>query len=207
VKTASGATAVQIVEKRHGVRRILEHVGSAHSDAELAVLLADARERLNVGQQALDLNLDEADGAAAGQTDDTTGLVDAVVVGSASEVLWEVLTDAYRRLGFDTIGDEAFRALVLARVIEPTSKLAAIGVLDEIGVPAPHRNTFAAALKRCIARDYRNTLATACMRHSASTAAGRLSLVLYDCTVRHEALVVRVGVRDPHRGACRSTGP
>lgn len=33
VKTASGATAVQIVEKRHGVRRIVAHVGSAHDDA------------------------------------------------------------------------------------------------------------------------------------------------------------------------------
>ena len=33
VKTASGATAVQIVEKRGGVRTILEHLGSAHDEA------------------------------------------------------------------------------------------------------------------------------------------------------------------------------
>jgi hypothetical protein len=39
VKTASGATAVQIVEKRSGVRRIVEHVGSAHDEVELAVLV------------------------------------------------------------------------------------------------------------------------------------------------------------------------
>lgn len=39
VKTASGATAVQIVHKRG--RRVLsiEHIGSAHTDGELAVLL------------------------------------------------------------------------------------------------------------------------------------------------------------------------
>ena len=39
VKTASGATAVQIVHKRG--RRVLsiEHIGSAHTDDELAVLL------------------------------------------------------------------------------------------------------------------------------------------------------------------------
>ena len=43
VKTASGATAVQIVEKRNGRRRILEHVGSAHDEAELAVLDHAAR--------------------------------------------------------------------------------------------------------------------------------------------------------------------
>jgi hypothetical protein len=28
---------VQIVEKRHGVCRIVAHIGSAHDDAELAV--------------------------------------------------------------------------------------------------------------------------------------------------------------------------
>jgi hypothetical protein len=45
VKTASGATAVQIVHKRG--RRVLsiEHIGSARTDDELAVLLQVAGER------------------------------------------------------------------------------------------------------------------------------------------------------------------
>jgi hypothetical protein len=173
VKTASGATAVQIVEKRHGVRRIVSHVGSAHDDAELAVLMASARDRIHAGQQALDLPL----------TADAAGSGGAVVTGSASEVLWEVLLDAYRRLGFDAVDDEAFRALVLVRIVQPTSKLAAVGVLAEIGVPAPHRNTFTASMRRCVANDYRATLAGACARHSARS--GAASLVLYDVTTLH----------------------
>ena len=173
VKTASGATAVQIVEKRHGVRRIVAHVGSAHDDAELAVLMASARDRIHAGQQALDLPT-AAESGGSGR---------AVVTGSASEVLWDVLGDAYRRLGFDAVDDEAFRALVLARIIEPTSKMAAVGVLVEIGVPAPHRNTFTAALRRCVAQDYRVALADACARHSSRT--GAASLVLYDVTTLH----------------------
>jgi hypothetical protein len=43
------------------------------------------------------------------------------VVGTSSLLLWQVLTDAYRRLGFDAMADEAFRAMVLARIVEPTS--------------------------------------------------------------------------------------
>jgi len=40
VRTASGATAVQIAAK-HGRRdKVLEHLGSAHTDSELAALLA-----------------------------------------------------------------------------------------------------------------------------------------------------------------------
>ena len=35
VRTASGATAVQIVSKSGGVRRIVEHLGSARTEAGL----------------------------------------------------------------------------------------------------------------------------------------------------------------------------
>ena len=39
VRTASGATAVQIVSKSGGVRRIVEHLGSAHDETELEAVL------------------------------------------------------------------------------------------------------------------------------------------------------------------------
>lgn len=55
VRTASGAVAVHLVVKDHGEVVDIEHVGSAHTDAELALLLTTARERLQPGQQALDL--------------------------------------------------------------------------------------------------------------------------------------------------------
>ena len=60
VKTASGATAVQIVwSSRRGSRRI-EHLGSAHDDGEVEALKAAARQRLAEGQGALDLGLNTA---------------------------------------------------------------------------------------------------------------------------------------------------
>jgi hypothetical protein len=39
IRTASGATAVQIAEYVRGGQRIVEHIGSAHTEAELGVLL------------------------------------------------------------------------------------------------------------------------------------------------------------------------
>ena len=48
VKTSSGAVAVQVVWKsRHGSRDI-EHLGSAHTDAEVEVLKAVAAQRIAV---------------------------------------------------------------------------------------------------------------------------------------------------------------
>ena len=57
VRTASGATAVQIVSKSGGVRRIVEHLGSAHDETELEALLEAGRQKIAAwqGQGLLDL--------------------------------------------------------------------------------------------------------------------------------------------------------
>ena len=71
VKTASGAMAVQIVwSSRKGSRQI-EHLGSAHDDAQLEAFKAAAAQRLSAGQQALDLGL--------GQTGTSDGPLEGIV--------------------------------------------------------------------------------------------------------------------------------
>src|SRR6516165_5222889 len=66
VKTASGATAVQIVYSSHRGSRDIEHIGSAHDNAELEVLKAAARQRLAAGQGELDLGLERTESATRG---------------------------------------------------------------------------------------------------------------------------------------------
>ena len=168
VRTASGATAVQIVwSSRRGARQI-EHLGSAHDEAEVAALRAVAAERIAAGQQQLDLGLDL--GAAAGSLE---------VVGSRAGHLWGALSRAYDTLGLvaATSGDEVFRALVLARVIEPTSKLDSLRVLDEAGVAAPSYATLKRRLPRYGKPLWRKDISAACATHAAL---GPASLVLYD---------------------------
>jgi len=60
VKTASGATAARIVHSSHQGSRDIEHIGSAHDDAERELLKAAARQRLAAGQGELDLGVDAA---------------------------------------------------------------------------------------------------------------------------------------------------
>jgi hypothetical protein len=121
VRTAFGAVAVQIVTCRGRAVEQVEHLGSARTDGELALLLSAARGRLSSGQDALDLGElpavaprlgDVADrtskgGSCAGQTvlDDEPasaarcGRPASVraggrVVATSSLVLWQVLTAA-----------------------------------------------------------------------------------------------------------------
>ena len=198
VKTASGAIAVQIVHKRGRQVLSIEHVGSAHTDDELALLLGVAEERRHAGQLALDLDLDD-DG---GTMDGPSAGASAVVEGTSSLILWEVLNGLYDDLGLNCVRDEAFRALVLARVIEPTSKADTVRVLDEIGVRSPHRVTFMRCLRRVIKHDYRAVVAQACLAHA--TRGGALAVVLYDVTTLHfevdrEDKLRKVGMSKEHR--------
>jgi hypothetical protein len=107
VRTASGARAVQIVYSSRRGSREIEHIGSAHDDAELEMLTAVARQRLAAGQGELDLGL--GDGRSGG------GLLE--IVSSRMEHLHNALARACGALGFEAAagGDEVFRQLVLAR--------------------------------------------------------------------------------------------
>jgi hypothetical protein len=135
VKTASGATAVQIVHSSHRGSRDIEHIGSAHDDVEVELLKAAARQRLAAGQGVLDLGLEPGGKGAGGGP--------LPITASRMDCLLDALEHAYRVLGLDRAagGDEVFRDLVVARIIEPVSKLDSLRVLEEAGVAAASYRT------------------------------------------------------------------
>ncbi|WP_293059083.1 IS1634 family transposase [Mycobacterium sp.] len=168
VKTASGAVAVQVVwSSRRGARQI-EHIGSAHDAAEVAVLKAAAAQRLTAGQQVLDLGVQAP-----------AGTEPLPITSSQAAHLWDALCTAYRVLGFEsaTKGDNVFRDLTLARIIEPASKLDTARVLNEIGIPAASYATLKRRLPTYAKPSWRQALAKACAAHAGL---GPTSLVLFD---------------------------
>ena len=169
----AGSTKVQIAERRAGRDVVLEHVGTARTDAELAALMKQARRRLHEGQEVLDLDFGGVEDAGVPERP-------GLITSKRSALLWEVLTEAYARLGFDAIDDDAFAQLVLARIIEPTSKADSVRVLSEVGVQPASLRTMFRSLQRAQQRDYRDRIATACFNHAATN--GDISLVLYDVT-------------------------
>lgn len=185
VKTTSGATAVQIVwSTRKGSRKI-EHLGSAHDDAGIAALKAAAAQRLAAGQGQLDLGLAERSAADP-----------LPITSSKSALLWDALCAAYAHVGFDEAagGDEAFRQLVLARIIEPTSKADSLRVIDETGVAAVSYPTLNRRLPVFAKPSFRQALSTACATHARL---GPASLVLYDVSTLHFETDAGDGFREP----------
>jgi hypothetical protein len=76
-----------------------------------------------------------------------------VVEGTSSLILGDVLAGIYTDLGLERLRDEAFRALALARVIEPISKADTVRVLNGIGEGSVHRMTFRRCLQWVVERD------------------------------------------------------
>lgn len=215
VRTASGATAVQLAQYANGRQRIVTHVGSAHSQAELGVLMAQARALLeDPGQGELDLGVEPTPlvTPVLGPPPQPALLAPASVVPVRASVarvlstdtrtLFDALADVYAGLGLDVLGDEVFRDLVLARVVEPTSLLDGARVLSDLGRRPASYATMKRTLARCGARGYRQQVATACFTRALTS--GDISLVLYDCTTlyfeaEHEDDLRKVGYSKERR--------
>ena len=195
VRTASGARAVQIVHSSRRGSRDIEHIGSAHDDAELEILKAVARQRLAAGQGELDLGV-QATGVRGrvGVLGGTAGAL--AITGSRAGHLWDALAHGFEVLGFAaaTGGDEVFKALVLARIIEPTSKLDSLRVLQETGADAPSYRTLKRRLAVFAQESWRHQLAGACAAHAKL---GPASLVLYDVSTLYFETDTGDGFREP----------
>ena len=165
VKTASGARAVQVVYSTRRGARTMEHIGSAHDEVELELLKTVARQRLAAGQAELDLGLEPAAGGPL------------PILGSRMATLVGALEHGYRVLGLEQAagGDEVFAQLVLARIIEPTSKLDSARVLAEAGVAPCAYRTLKRRLPTYAEIAWRQQLSAALAAHAGL---GPASLVL-----------------------------
>lgn len=164
VKTESGATAVQIVTKQGREVTNIIHLGSTKTDSELKRLLALAYTKLHEGQVSL----------FPSEIPPTINLL-----SSHSRYLYNQLLSVYNQLKFSELKDEVFEQLVIARIIEPTSKLDTIRVLSELGLAAPSKDQIYRTLKRIIGGGYRHRLSQYCLQASRPE---HLSLLLYDVT-------------------------
>lgn len=194
VRTTSGAVAVQVARKDHGRVVILAHVGSAHTDAELGILLEQARQMVVGGQAALDFEVaaraqlmadvpdfrEQALIAEQAKAEVAAVVAPGRTMGASSRLLYDVLGGVYDWLGFDVVADPVFRDLVIARIVEPTSKADAQRVLTDLGAKTVSYRTVARHLDRVGPGEYRDAIAAKCFDYSSDC--GGLSLLLYDVT-------------------------
>ena len=193
VRTASGAVAVQVARRDRGQVVIVAHVGSAHTDAELGILLDAARGIVAGEQQALDIEVPQRPTRVQDVADwRTSTLIPAPPVPAGepvpsgrtaatnSRLLYELLGAVYDWLGFGAADDPVFRDLVIARIVEPTSKLDALRVLADLGAELVSYKTIDRHIRSIHTGGHRDAVAAKCFDYASDC--GGLSLLLYDVT-------------------------
>jgi hypothetical protein len=118
------------------------------------------------------------------------------ILSSQMTPLWETLCVAYRALGFESAAksDNVFRDLVLARIIEPTSKIDAERVLTEVGLSPASYATVKRRLPRYAQPGWRQALAAVSAAHARL---GPASLVLFDVSTLYFETDAGSGFREP----------
>lgn len=160
------STYVQIVYKDG--RRIsrIRHLGTAHNQIELDLLVNKAKELLIHPEQK---TLFEA----------PTETPSIVLENTSSKLLYGLILKTYDTLGFSILHDKIFRDLVIARIIEPTSKLDSIRVFEEIGIQNISKDQIHRTLARVSTKNYRKQISQLCVNNRDIRAS---SVLLYDVT-------------------------
>lgn len=171
---------------------IVAHMGSAHTDAELGILLDEARQIVTGEQVSLEIDVPvrrtRLQDVPAWRTwtlipprqspRGRGGL--GGVPRQRTQRLYDVLGAAYDWLGFDAVPDRVFRDLVIARIVEPTSKLYALRALADLGAEALSYKIIDHHARLITSRRYRDVVAEKCFAYARDC--GGLSLLLYDVT-------------------------
>lgn len=171
-RTASGATAVQVV--RYEQRRVvvIKHVGSGHSADEVNALIEGARQWIAHSTLQVPLFAPEQRRSLA--------LATTRYVGVTHAFAYAVLHACAARCGLDRLGDELLVDLAIMRLVEPGSKLRAIERMKEFfGRHHAERSLYRALGRMQGHKDALERLAVAYAQGELKSA---LNMVLYDVT-------------------------
>jgi transposase len=123
VKTASGSNAVQVIYYFNRKRIIFKHIGSGKTEAELASLKTIAEDFINSHLPSLSLYEEP-------KFNNLLHLDKCEFLGIHYTFFYETISQLCISLGFDKLRKNLLLDLVIIRMIEPSSKLRSIELLQ-----------------------------------------------------------------------------
>ncbi len=135
-RTSSGATAVQVVRYESGKMIMVKHIGSAHNQKELLALRAIAALWMEKTSKQPSLFPDR--GTSASEQ-----LTQYQYVGFRYAMMYESLYELCKVFGFQWLRNKLLVDLVIARIVEPSSKVHSIEFLKEfMGIEHGRRDLY-----------------------------------------------------------------
>lgn len=172
-KTASGATAVQAVRYENRKTVVLKHFGSARTPAELTALMKDCE--IWLGEYTNQSSLFDE-----GKADRVLHLGVNRCLGMRYNCVYTILCKIAQRIGFGVLGDNFLIDLVVMRIVEPSSKLRTIELLNRyFGISYSPRTLYRTLPKFSL---YQQEVEAVSISFAKKKLKSDLSFVLYDVT-------------------------
>jgi len=172
VKTGSGATAVQVVRYENRKVVVEKHIGSTHDTSEIPALIARGEAWLSKETQQEQL--------FPKKKQRMLDLENAHYLGVRYNFAYDVLRAVLKDMGWDALKLPLLNDLVCMRIIEPSSKLRAITLLERyFGIVHAERTVYRTLPKFITHKEKAEKIAVSFAQHTLKL---KLSLVLYDVT-------------------------
>ncbi|KAA6315756.1 hypothetical protein EZS27_033834, partial [termite gut metagenome] len=125
-KNSSGVVSVQVIDKSSGKYQVVKTVGSSSDAIEIENLYRQ-------GKKWLDNYLGNRDIFLEHTREQEEKRVTEVLLSSIENILLNgaqlILNQVFKLVGFDKIGDEILKHLVVSRICQPRSKVATVDYL------------------------------------------------------------------------------
>lgn len=143
-KTASKATAVQVVRYENRKRIVVAHLGSAHNEEELTLLKHQASDWIEKNSKQLTVfKYFKFSESQTGYGRQFLSLDKCRYLGVSYTFIYEVLSKIFYRFQLHTLSNNLLTDLVLMRIIEPVSKVESLKLLKEyFGIEHSRRDLY-----------------------------------------------------------------
>jgi transposase len=170
---SSGVVSVQVLQKQNGKNKLLRTIGSSKDALAISRLVEEGKSWIKRQQKQVDLDFDQQDKLLEVFIDSIEGVKIAGIELLVGKIFDEI--------GFNTVKDELFRKLVLARVCYPVSKLKTTEYLRRYEGYETDEDKIYRYLDK-LDKKQRRTVQRISYEHTLKILNGEISVVFYDVT-------------------------
>lgn len=172
VTTGSGAKAVQVVRYQNNKRVILQHLGSAHTEASLADLVLLAEEWIKSYSEQLSIFPDE-------NPNNLLHLNHCTFIGVKYHFFYEQINVIQDQLELKSL-PILLKDLVTMRIFEPASKLRSLDLMEQFFGISHSRKTYYKIAPKCI--DLKGALEAKVVKFAREHYDFNFDILFYDVT-------------------------
>ncbi len=173
IKYSSNSISVQVYKIEKRKRVIVRHIGTAHNEQEKLGLIQVANDFIEkISKQFLLFE--------NSQSNNILYIDQTEFIGTHYVFLYELISKLITKIGFDKLQNKLFLDLVVMRMIEPSSKLRSIELLEEyFGIKHRRQNYYESAPQWLILKSKAENIS---LKFAKKHYAFNYDLLLYDVT-------------------------